>query len=412
MEFKEFLRICRTVFMSDKKVSEFMMLFFYELSSDAEKNDENDSCPFQKETNSRKASKVYYGERPMTRADASYMKTHFNEDALIGKVNELDDYIQQNLVDELTSHGIDVDLWKLPETMCNLFRGYMEEMSREKKNSKTEIILQTSNDLLEVNVIEERKAVGSEHAVDSKIIEAARNFCIDYEDQIEYLVLCQIAEYVAPFHNHVRCMYTEYIRQNDEVKKAIMELNHIPILFFEPNWEYTYLDKFRKDIKKLQLVTEKDLLYEGGKYFHRARQYAEVLITKPNSRIFPCVPTSAVISKQPYRSDLLTYIDEYLYYKDDEKLFNYVCVPPFKWVMDSFDLVNCPEVELTYWMCMFICSACHIIPREIPERHRPDESWDDEYIVTPNLDDITRMEDLYYLTLYVLHDLYCGDCSE
>lgn len=392
--------------MSNTTVQEFMMYFFCDLASTDDEDDEHDVCPFQKETNHGKASKVYYGERQMTRRDAYYMKTHFDEDALIKKVNELEEHIQQNLADELHDRGIDVGIWNLSEVMCNLFRGYMDDMSKKKINKTN-----AKNNSPLCRQTESKRDSETELVFDAKTMELARNFCIDHEEQKKLFVLCQIADYIDPLHKHVRSLYTEYLRQNDEVKKAIMVLNNIPILHFEKHWEYNYLDEFREDIKNLKLVTEKDLLYEGGKYFHRAREYADTVIINMDPKIFPAVPNEIrkMFFKQPDRDNLLNYIDEYLYYKNDQEAFKYVNIPPFDWMMEHLNLLSCPEEELTYWMCMFIRNACIIIPREIPARQKTENEFDEEDEIcfsAPNLEDINSMEDLYYLTLYYLHDRY------
>ncbi|MBR5658586.1 MAG: hypothetical protein IKX10_04225 [Lachnospiraceae bacterium] len=412
MEFKDYLKICKTFFMSEMTVPEFMMNFFCDLASSEDVDDESEACPFQKETNYRKSSKVYYGERPMTRTDAYYMKTHFNEEALIEKINDLEEHVQQNLADELTDHGIDADIWNLSDVMCDLFRGYMDEMSRKMVHKSKK------NDHSACTTPEEAHSSKKTKLIfDSKTMELARNFCIDHENEKRLFILCQIADYIDPLHQHVRSLYTEYLRQNDEVKNAIMVLNNIPLLQFEKDWEYDYLDVFRNDIRELKLVTEKDLLYEGGKYFHRARNYPKIVFRNVNPRIFPIVPRD-MISKQIDKGDLLSYIDEYLYYKDNEKYFKYVNVPPFDWMIEHLNLLNCSEEELAYWMCLFIRSACLIIPREIPARQKPEKEYDEDadedecFFLTPGLNDLETMEDLYYSTLYIFHDLYSGDLRE
>lgn len=402
MEFKDFLNICKTYFMSDITISEFMMNFFGDLASVEDKCTVNSACPFQKETNSRKATQVFYGERPMSKADASFMKAHFHEENLIEMVNKLDECVQQNLVDELSPHIKEVNLLNLPEKMCSLFRDFMDEMSGKKRESSNlKENLDLSND-------EKKKGKDSKEIFDSNTISSARKFSIDHEEEKELFILCQIAEYINPFHKHVRPLYTEYLEQNDDVRKAIMFLNGIPILKFEPNWEYLYLEKFRNDIKELKLVTDMDLLYDGGKYFHCSRHYADKKLKNKNPRIFPVVPTQTRqrIYKDPYKGDLLNYIDEYLYYKDDKDMFKYVSIPPFDWMIKHLDLMACPEEKLAFWMCKFIWSVCHIIPREIPSRKKVMKDEDDIYVLEPTMDDIIYMEDLYYLTLFVMYNIY------
>lgn len=395
MEFYEFLKICKAYLMEEMSVHDFMSGFFATITACDEGEDLNEACPFQKLSDKSKAKKVFYGERRMTEKDAIYVKSHFDEEAFMSLIENRPEHIQQNLIDELGRHKIEVDFSMLPQMMCRMFRGYMDEIQDRKKEKKTAKVIEKES------VTPNKQSLGD--LVDSETIKLARNFCIDYEEQRDLIILCQMANYIDPLHKHVRPMYTEYLRQSPEVQKEIMSLCNIPMLQFETDWEYKCLDIFRDDIKKLRLVTEKDLLYDGGKYFHRAKRYSEMEIDECNPRIFPAVHTKtmAALLTNPY-GDLLSYIDEYLYYQGNEEAMKMVGQPPFDWMIDNLGLLSCPEEDLTYWTCIFIYSACMIIPREIKRETEPKEDFS-----IPQLSDVRYMEDLYYVALMALYELYC-----
>jgi hypothetical protein len=395
MRFFEFLKICKAYLMDDMSVHDFMSAFFAEITACDEGDALNETCPFQKISDKSKAKKVFYGERELSKKDAIYVKSHFDEEAFMSLIESRPDYIQQNLIDELKRHKIEVDFSMLTQKMCSMFREYMDDILDRKTEKQIAKVIKEESDVPTKQIVED--------SVDSETLKLARNFCIDFEEQRDLIILCQMAKYIDPLHKHVRPMYTEYLRQSEEVQREIMSLCNIPMLQFEEGWEYKYLDMFRDDIKRLELVTEKDLLYDGGKYFHRAKRYAEIEIDEYNTRIFPVVHTKcmAALFTSPY-GDLLNYIDEYLYYQGNEEAMKTVGQPPFDWMIDNLGLLSCPEEDLTYWMCVFIYSACMIIPREIKKEKRIRNDFS-----IPQISDAKYMEDLYYSALMALYELYC-----
>ena len=213
--------------------------------------------PFGKVSNKSKANKVFSGERLLSKKDAEYIKSNLDENLFYDLIDNTPENAQQHLIDELTNKGIDVDFNNLSEIMTNLLLKFMDAAIQ----GSDEIItgkVDDSDHTVRVNPPEKNS---KELVIDQATKDEARRFCIDHESEIELLPLCQVAFNLNPMHKHVRDLYTEYNKCNLEVRKAIMIMNDIPILSFEDQWKYKYLDLFREDIKRQRLCNIKDLLY-------------------------------------------------------------------------------------------------------------------------------------------------------
>ena len=412
MTLSEYLKICREYVLSSKNVFEFMSDFFRTITS-FDDSDDDETCPFQTSRNKSSAIKIYGGERKLSYNHAVFVRTHIDEESFDRLIDGLDDHVKNNLIDDLYNNfKIDATFDELSGLMCKLLCNCLDDIikDKEKKNKKKKTAhkKQDNKTKKETNsVVIEEKTVKISNEVNEnnkksnyspEVLNKANNFCIDYENEKDLFVLCQIAKYIAPRHKHVREMYTAYLRLEEDVQNAIMEINEIPILSFEELWEYAYLEYFREDIEKLGLWTDTDLLYEGGKYFHRAKNYSNMNIYDPDPVIFPSVPSFKIKVKEV---DLIEYIDEHLYYRDDKEMSKYVGEPPFDWMVNNLALKRCDESELTYWMCLFIYSACHVIPRYYG---RKDPCKIDHN--APNLDLAEYLEDMYYMALLALYDIY------
>ncbi len=396
LTFSAYLSICKSYLMNNGTVGDFMLDFFAKIAvADGEDVDEN--CPFQKESDRRKAEKVFSGERALPKKDALFMKSHFNEDAFFRLFENLPEHMQQNLIDEIGKYGLKTDFQSLPKTMCDLFRDYIIGISEKKTSNDKDNSKRIKNDVPQEKLSNERNI-----HISSTAMTEAKRFCIAYEDNKQLFVLCQIARQIAPLHKHVRSMYTDYLNNSAETQDAIMGLCDIPVLKFETDWEDTYLTYFKEDIKKLHLVSKKDLLYEGGKYFHRAKLYPSIEVNGINTRIFPsagiCEDVNNLTGK---RTNLVGFIDEYIYCRDNKIKNDITIITPFDWMIENLDLLNCSEDELTFWMCLFIYSACYIIPRDYGRKN-----VNDLVFTTPSFTYLSTLEDLYYATLLVLYDIY------
>ncbi len=388
-----FLKILKSYLYPQETVWGFMYAFFDTILLGNKDDSEMDVRPFQKESNAGKAKKIYYDERDLSKNDIQYIRSHFDEDAFLALFDDLPGNMQQNLIDELKRYEVDANYENLAEVMCQRFVDLLRDLSEKKKTKK---VKSDEHEILNCTTSKEKTPRSGDETLDS-----ARRFCIQYEEQRDLLVLCQIARQIAPLHNHVRYMYTDYLSQGKEVQDAIMHLCDIPLISFMPNWEKKYLEFFREDIKRLQLSTVNDLLYEGGKYFHRARQYSNIKLTDISPKIFPSINIKTGFVTSNKVVELIDYIDDYLYWQENKGKKKAEVASPLDWMIENLDLLNCNEEELVYWVCLFIFCSCYVIPRKYG-RKQPD----DITFLAPPLICLTTIEDLYYASLLALQNIY------
>lgn len=140
-----------------------------------------------------------------------------------------------------------------------------------------------------------------------------------------------------------------------------MIMNDIPILHFKDGWKYKYLDLFREDIKKQQLCKDKDLLYEGGKYLHKAMHYPSESILYNYIYTYP---TIIINHNTNQMGSLVDFIDEYIHHNFNLSL-GYNGEPPLEWMINTFnmtDTTDCPDNLLAILLNLFVLSACYVIP--------------------------------------------------
>lgn len=236
---------------------------------------------------------------------------------------------------------------------------------------------------------------------DEETILEAQRFCLKYEDEIDLLPLCQIAYNVNPIHKNVRQMYTDYILSSSEVKRKILQFKDIPEFNFNEDWIDNCVKRYDEEIKARGLST-KNFLYEGGKYLHRAfERYSDYKIKEFNPWIFD----------RPYKvgfnNNLTTlgyYIIDFFWYKETDP--GHYVEPPMDYLWDLCDLGNCPEFDMTYWVCLFIIMSSYQI---VSDNYPVDERWEN---VSISDELIKTQEDMYYYALLQLYWLYEIDRAE
>lgn len=397
MTLSEYLKICKNFIMPGKKSQyEFMCDFFRNITIECpDELDDEGYYLFESANSKDTAKKVFSGARLLPQKDREFMKSNFDEENLISMLENLDSKTQQHIVDELKEYGIETNNFDLGKTMCNLFLECLN--SEEKVNEKGKIPARKL-----ANNEEERKQKNISD-YDDDTIDEARRFCIKFSEEKRLLPLCQIAFYLKPMEPHIRELYTEYTKCNKKVREAIMIINEIPIYSFEKDWEYNYLQLFDDDIHKFKLTTQ-NFLYDGGKYFHNIAYYLEMIPNVMDPLEFPRVPNRFAVKYQ--KLNLINYIDEYLHYMDDPEIHKYVNEPPMDYLWNNANLAACPEEEMVYWVNLFVYSACIILPR-VYGRKDPNSIRHD----APNISELKTMEDLYFVALLYLYELYY-DCEK
>lgn len=285
-------------------------------------------------------------------------------------------------------------------TVCNTGEKLAELFVKIINDSST-IIRNSSKKKVKSNSINNQNDICKSNNILEDTKDTARRFCIDHEQEKDLFASCQIAFNLNPTHKHARNLYTDYNKCSHDVRNAIMIMNDIPILHFEDGWEYKYLNLFREDIRKQKLCSDKDLLYEGGKYLHRAMHYPTEKIQYNHKYTYPAIVFN---HKTDRMGSLVDFIDEYVHHNYNLTL-EYNGEPPLEWMINAFNMTDtsdCPDSQLAIWLNLFVLSACYVIPINY-EKKKPD----DIIFLTPSLDNIETLEDLYYAALLNLHSIYC-----
>lgn len=386
MTLSEYLVICKTYLMPyTRSQFEFMSDFFRKITIECpEEIDEDKYYCFATKKDEDKAKRIFTGRRPLPRKDIEFMRRNFDEYGLLDLVENMGFISKQNCSDALNKYGIEIS--ELGKTLCSLFIQILDDLYAKKcdANVSKESIASDSD--------------ASEDEYDEKVIDEARRFCIKHCKKKELFPLCQIAMYLKPMESHYAEIYNDYVMLDKRTQRAVMKLNEIPMFSFEQGWEYKYISMFDEDIKELGLV-DFDVFYEGGKWFHKIIEYPDLIPYEMNPVIFPIVKSKYTFNRE--YGFLLTYIDEFLYYKDKPEKHKYVEIPPLNYLWEVKELASCDENEMVFWINLFVYNACFVIPREY-KRKEP------QSIVfhAPNIKSLTTYEDLYYAALMVLYDIY------
>ena len=231
--------------------------------------------------------------------------------------------------------------------------------------------------------------------IDTDIPSQAKSFCRRYEDSIELLPLCQIANIVNPTHNHVNKMYDEYCDCSNSLKEQIMKEKDCPMIHANDEYAlYGLLSRFADDIKKMGL-TSANHTYAFSQYVVRSLNYEKLEPLASNPTIFPIVPSKFMPNHKT--SFLSQFIGDYLYYKDKDMG---ISLPvPLDWMWDNLDLSGCAEKDLIFWLNLFITSSCY----DVQAYFKYDSK---ESLCIPNIEDTKTIEDLFFLSLLMLYDTY------
>ena len=225
---------------------------------------------------------------------------------------------------------------------------------------------------------------------------AAKKFCRTYENCIELLPLCQIANIVNPDRSHINEMYSAYCDCCEELKNQIMSEHDIPMIQVDDkNDLYNLLCAFVKDIEKLGLAS-KNKTYSFTQYVPRSLDYKEKIPKSINPPIFPIMPSRYLPNRD--RSFLSQSIYDYLCYKDKGTNFPV----PFDWMWENLNFASCPEEDLIFGLNLFIVSSCYDIQAQ-------DKVEPKVFIDIPNIECASTIEDLHFLALLLLYDTYLNN---
>lgn len=235
------------------------------------------------------------------------------------------------------------------------------------------------------------------NTIDSDIPSQAKSFCRKYEDSIELLPLCQIANIINPIHNHINKMYSDYCDCSNELKKQIMKEIECPMIQVDDEYTlYRLLRNFSDDIEKLGLAST-NKTYMFPQYVIKSLEYEKLDPIDINPNLFPLRPSKLISGQKA--STLSRFISDYLYYKDKD---TFKALPiPFDWMWDNFSFGSCPESDLITWLNLFIISSCPYIQKPPKDKKRKHKSPK-----IPNIYNAKTIEDLHFLALLWLYDTY------
>ena len=239
--------------------------------------------------------------------------------------------------------------------------------------------------------------------MEERIERDAIAFCMKYEEEKEFIPLCQVAFITNPTKKHAREMYNEFCLCTASTRKRILEKNEIEILDVSGNdWWYKYLGMFEKDYDKYKLGDQR-YLYAFGQYFHRLLDYGDEPIERFLQHVIPPkVITPSMKAFPNYNHDIIYFIDEYIYYsrfeEHKEKL-----EPPMNFLWREFRLSDpaaCSEFMLASVLALFIIGTCLKIPLQ-------DVSDKDFFAFSaPGVHELETAEDLFYDTILMLYENY------
>lgn len=218
--------------------------------------------------------------------------------------------------------------------------------------------------------------------------EKARAFCIEHEDEMTLLPLCQIAMELNPLHHHRRKMFDDFNVLPEKVQHEIFFITGVAEAQFEPGWFGRYIGMFESDIKKYKLST-KEFLYDGAKYMRAAIHYPEIEWESMDPYIFPRECT--LKGFENVKASLADYIYDYM----EGVTYNGENLDaPMDLLWNVFDLGGCKEEVMTFWVNRFILSTCYCLsnPRE---DHDGQPDFVEETV-------FESLEDLYYAAVLAL----------
>lgn len=231
------------------------------------------------------------------------------------------------------------------------------------------------------------------------VVEMARVFLIDNEDEIEYLPLSVIAKSLNLKRKHHRAITTKFLRCSEEVQKEILKQVNFQPIEVSKEQVSTVLKLLRDDIKTY--CFGRDVLYDGAKYFHRSMErYSDKEIETVNPYIFEDIKRThfyqgdslKLLKDTSYNGTLYGYMYDYIHSADLGKS-KWLLQPPIDMVLSQCDLAGCPEEIMTFWMMRIVIDCCRVFAES-----------EEDFIFDEDL--IETQEDMYYYAVMVLYNTY------
>ncbi|MCR5800451.1 MAG: hypothetical protein K6G69_10285 [Lachnospiraceae bacterium] len=386
MLFCEFARHLYPIVSGDMNTDEFTQELFRKITQTDNEENIIENTVFS-------TYRSYYSGERSIKQFAKKIRKNIEPACFMTYIDDLSDEAREQIVQAFSSECNDLTVMNVGEKMADLFKSIIIEASEASSKSQNKAATQQNHT--------KKKSISEKDPIENEaIFLEAQKFCMMYENEISLLPLCQIAFFIDPLHKNIRQMYSDYILLSSEVKKKVLEMKDVPTLIFSEKWIEKAIAAYEKQVIELGL-TSRSFLYEGAKYFHYAyNRYSQIQVNEFNPCIFDRIylrgMTAGFLKNK--KCTISSYIEDYLYYqKTGEEI---IYDPPMDYLWDKMNLGNCPEHELSYWICLFIITSCYqIMNKSIYE----DEKWENIYIHS-NL--IQTLEDMYYYALLQLYRTY------
>lgn len=245
---------------------------------------------------------------------------------------------------------------------------------------------------------EKEREKAEEKAQKLAVIEAAKVFLIDNDEEVEYLPLAEIAAKLKLKRKHCRQLTTRFLRCSDLQQQEIIRQANIPDIQITMDDVGFALELLQTDLDRCEFG--RHILYDNAKYLHRAiERWSNVTLEDVNPYIFENLRISEWHEDEAIswrlgngNATLLSYMWDYLH-SDEFNVDRDNIVPPIDMVFHQCNLGTCDESIATFWTMRIIIDACHIF------KHEQYDSFFDESL-------IQTQEDMYYCTLAVLCNAY------
>lgn len=226
------------------------------------------------------------------------------------------------------------------------------------------------------------------------IQEEAKQFCIVNHEEKDYLPLVQAAAGLEE-PKYDRQIVAEYLKCSPAKQKEILRQAGIEEIIVSQAKIDAALKALLEDMQKYRFG--RDFLYDNAKYLHRALEnYASEPVENCNPHVFKDFSSAdqneamRFIIESP--KTLGFYMKQYIHpgsYKADKSAMK----PPVDMVWHMFNLGNCNENVLTFWVMRIIIDSCHVF-----HPHSVEVGFEEYQIQT--------QEDMYYYTLLTLCKAY------
>lgn len=230
-------------------------------------------------------------------------------------------------------------------------------------------------------------------AEEKAVEEAAKVFLIDNEEELEYLLLSEIAARLKLKSKHCRQITTRYLRCNEQLQREILKQANIDSIEVS-------IKNVRKSLELLQSDMNehgfgKNIFYDDSKYFYRAfERWADISIEDANPYIFKNLKMKEKNGWYLWNADtsLFSYMWDYDHC-DEFDMRKEKIQPPVDMVFQQCNLGTCKESDMTFWTMRIIIDSCYIFKQD-----ELDVIFDEQLLQT--------QEDMYYYTLAVLCSAY------